>query len=107
MRRRRRGRRAPDLTLALALSFGLGMSAVGIAGIGAAVAIPAFLRFSRRAKTSEARVNLSSIGMFAQFGYMQSSTKAEEKKFPCEGQGWVCAPKAAPAPMVKRCTRWT
>lgn len=74
------------------------LGAVMVLGILAAVAIPSFLDYQKKAKRNEAELNLNAIGKAARMMY------AEDARFPtgsagpspsmpcCEGPGHRCAP---------------
>lgn len=73
---------------------------VPVIGIMAAVAIPAFLKFERKSKTSEAAINLKAMSDGAVYWYDAEHADKQgnpiEKQFPCTGKGWICTPSAKP-----------
>jgi len=68
--------------------------------IWAAIAIPAFLKYIRKAKTSEATMNIHTIARAAQSyagtQYNDKNGNPLPKQFPCANQGWICAPAKKP-----------
>ena len=76
------------------------LSSTPLVGVLAAVAIPAFLKYIRRSKTTEARMNLFQLRTRALAYYSKPRTgkngKALPAEFPCSNMGWVCSPTAKP-----------
>ena len=66
--------RAPIVLLIL---VGLGLAGVAVCGILAAIAIPSFIGYVRRAKTAEARANLSAIAMGVTTAYERERVGAD------------------------------
>lgn len=94
-----------QFTNTLLMSLGVGVSPSFLSdpmytGILAAIAIPAFVRYTTRAKISEARLNLPILhrGATAWYESSQLDTKGNPlpRHFPHTGQGWVCTPNKKP-----------
>ncbi len=89
-----------DLSAALIGTAIVGLPMIMMSGVGAAVAIPAYLRFTQRSKASEATVNIKAIALGATAWYndehLDKTGKPLPRQFPCAGKGWICAPKAMP-----------
>ena len=70
-------------------------------GVVTAVAIPAFMKYGKRAKSTEARVNLKKLydGAFAQYGHAHELPASTGVTPPlgscCKGKDGLCAPEAA------------
>lgn len=86
------------------------MIVVVIIGILASVAIPAFLRFIRKSKTSEAPINIKAIVNGAVTWYSTERSNATtgdpmRRHFPTEGPGTsvLVGPKTQSNPAVKPC----
>jgi type IV pilus assembly protein PilA len=92
--------RKQELSATLIGTAMVGLPMIMMLGVGAAIAIPAYLRFIRRSKTTEATVNISAIAKGATGWYndqhLDKAGKPMPRQFPCAGKGWVCAPKAMP-----------
>ncbi|MCK6508663.1 hypothetical protein L6R29_01695 [Myxococcota bacterium] len=93
-------KQAQELLPVAAGTLSLGLPMLLMSGVSAAVAIPTYLRFARRAKTSEVTANLRAIWRGAIRWYDDEHADKEgnpmARHFPCEGKGWICAPKAMP-----------
>ncbi len=87
--------------LALGVSaFSIYYTSPIVVGILAAVTIPAFLKYIRKSKTSEAKLNLRVISNGAVLWYNNEHANSKgnplPKHFPGRGLGWICTPTKKP-----------
>ena len=91
----------PSLIPAVGASFyTVAFASPILGGMVSAVAIPSYLKFIRKSKTSEASLNIKAIadGATAWFDAEHADQNGNPipKQFPCRGKGWICTPKANP-----------
>lgn len=97
----KQGGRPIEMLVGIGLSMTSSMlSSTPLVGVLAAVAIPAFMKYIRRSKASEATMYLYQLRTSALAYYSQArkdkAGKALPPTFPCANMGWICSPKAKP-----------